>query len=265
MSSSNDPTNNLFYAAPIGADGDETRQRSDEMLNGVIKPAARELRLSGIRADEIAQSGKIGNQVVKHLVFAKLVVTDLTGLNANVCYEMAIRDSFQKPQILIAEKGTSLPFDLYDQRTIFVDSTSIVDANACRDSIIDQGKAFLEQDAPVENLITTTAGIATLAASDRPVDRTLGDILEQLQDLSDSQMSLIAMTRRSGFGTIGPHVSRDLDVLLEFLNEIDDATEVNEHQLEVGKRVVSYLLRRAGYGAVHPWNRRQDSERESVD
>lgn len=50
-----------------------------------------------------------------------LVIADLTGHNANVIYEVAIRHCFNKPIISLIDQKEKVPFDFFDERVIHFD------------------------------------------------------------------------------------------------------------------------------------------------
>lgn len=115
-------TQEIFVASPIGADGSDIRLRSDKLLKHVIEPVVASLGLelsSIVRADKIGEPGRITTQIVKRLVESAVVIADLTDSNANVMYEVGIRQAMLKPLVLLSEKNQRLPFDLTDMRTIF--------------------------------------------------------------------------------------------------------------------------------------------------
>lgn len=65
-------------------------------------------------------SGSITSEIVKSLAGADIVVADITGRNANVFLELGIRYTLRnKLTILIAQHGTTPPFDVNQYRTVF--------------------------------------------------------------------------------------------------------------------------------------------------
>lgn len=109
-----------FIITPIGEFNSEIFRKAKGVIDSAIKPV---LRLHGFvdikPAYEIIESGMIGNQIIDRIVNDDLVVANLTGNNPNVMYELAIRHATAKPVIHICEKGTILPFDIKDNRTVF--------------------------------------------------------------------------------------------------------------------------------------------------
>lgn len=108
-----------FLITPIGEDNSLIRKKVDGLIDTIIKPIVEEMGYELIVPHKISISGSVTNQIINEIVYDDLVITNLTGLNPNVMYELAIRHSIKKPIICIAENDTKLPFDIKDNRVIF--------------------------------------------------------------------------------------------------------------------------------------------------
>ena len=110
-----------FVVTPIGGKDTSIRRHIEGIIDHAIIPA-----LEGKYEVEVAhrkyEIGSINNRIINSIYAADLVVANLTTLNPNVMFELAIRYSFGKPAIVIAEQGTQLPFDIIDENTIFYEN-----------------------------------------------------------------------------------------------------------------------------------------------
>ena len=95
-----------------------------------------------LRADKISDPGVIASQVIEHILNDDLVVADLTGYNANVLYELAIRHAVRKPVIQIIGIADDIPFDLSPNRIIKFSDKDLESADNCKKEIIDQVRAM---------------------------------------------------------------------------------------------------------------------------
>jgi len=238
-----------FFIAPIGADGSPERERSDGVLEFIVGAAARELGLTAVRADQIAEPGQITLQVIDHILGARTAVADLTGLNANVFYELGVRHTARLPTALIAEKGCNLPFDIAQMRTIFFESTNLRSADQCRRDIVAQLGQALHGGA-VDSPIATSVDVRALAGGS-VVERNVAEIVTSVEEIAKSQRVLIQRLDR----TIRTRKDEDLeDPLRAIINRYETlrnlAIEQDDSKI---KRAVEnlgaplmYLARRYG-------------------
>ncbi len=110
-----------FVIAPIGEPESIIRRHSDQVLRHIIRPAVELRDYYAVRADEIAEPGVITSQIMQRVIGDDLVVADLTGLNPNVLYELAVRHAILKPFVQIITQGETIPFDVSGLRTVFFD------------------------------------------------------------------------------------------------------------------------------------------------
>ena len=173
-----------FVICPIGDEGTDTRNRSDEVFRYVIQPVALENGYDAIRADHIDKPGSITTQIIEQILTAPLVIADLTGQNPNVFYELALRHAIRKPVVQIIQKGERLPFDVATQRTIELDHKSLGSAEEAKRRLDIQIKEVQKDPSQVDSPLAAGLQILDLQQSTKPIDKTLAEILLRLEELN---------------------------------------------------------------------------------
>jgi hypothetical protein len=137
-----------FVISRIGPDGSDLRKDADKVLKHVITKAL-DKRYRVERADDIAKPGLITAQIVECLLTAPLVVADLTGGNANVYYELAIRHAANKPVIHIIALGEDAPFDVKDMRFVRYDLKDPDSIDKAQEEIREQADGIEKGGKPI--------------------------------------------------------------------------------------------------------------------
>ena len=93
----------------------ETGKKYDlnKTYSNIIKPAAEAAGFQCVRGDEIVESGLIDKSMYTMLVYADLVIADISTYNPNALYELGVRHA-AKPflTIIMKEEEGSIAFDL---------------------------------------------------------------------------------------------------------------------------------------------------------
>jgi tetratricopeptide (TPR) repeat protein len=125
------------------------------------------------RADEIAEPGRITDQIIEAIKRADFVVADLTGNNPNVMYELGYAQALGKPTILLNQAVDKTPFDTKDLRQIVYDRTRLVKDCAPRlvtaiDAVVRDGSLLetSEQSSPAVH-VEGEAGDSPVVESDQ--------------------------------------------------------------------------------------------------
>ncbi|QDU58822.1 hypothetical protein [Aeoliella mucimassa] len=95
----------------------------NEVYSEVIQRVCEEEGISVLRIDEQSGPGLIIADISRAIRESRLIIADISPQNPNVFYEVGYAHALNKPTILMAEKGTTLPFDVSAFRTLFYDNS----------------------------------------------------------------------------------------------------------------------------------------------
>lgn len=94
----------------------------------LIGPACRQAGFEPVRADDVQKTNVIVIDILRRILEADLVLCDMSAKNANVMYELGIRQAFSKPVVLIKDSITERVFDVQSLRTYDYDPSLRIDS-----------------------------------------------------------------------------------------------------------------------------------------
>lgn len=159
-----------------------------------------------VRADQIDDEGLITNQIIEHLLEDDLVIADLTGLNPNVFYEVAVRHAARKPIVHLITQGQEIPFDVANMRAVPYALHDPDVLEEAQDDLRRKVRAIEESDfEAAPNPVSAAHDVWLLRESEQPDVRQAGDLLASLNELRDEVRALsrriegpTPSTRKSG-------------------------------------------------------------------
>lgn len=89
-----------------------------KVYNTLLKPPLETKGFQVRRADSLSNHRSILQDIVEGIAEADLVIADMTGLNANVSYELGMAHALGKRTVIITQDISTLPFDLKVYRAI---------------------------------------------------------------------------------------------------------------------------------------------------
>jgi nucleoside 2-deoxyribosyltransferase len=113
----------------------------------MIKGCCSRASLDCSRADEITQTGRITEQIVRAISNADIVIADITRANPNVLWELGFADGLGRT-VIVLNQGASSPFDLHDLRQIRYKSASLNPASRQLSQFLRSAIEELRQVAP---------------------------------------------------------------------------------------------------------------------
>lgn len=171
---------------PIGASGSDERALADDLMRYIIEPCPALTELGydpPVRADQLSEPGRITSQIIKLILSADLVISDLTGNNANVYYELSLRHALGKPVIHMSlDKAENVSFDIRDNRTIF-SSMHARSVEAAVKELDAQVRKIHQPGYRPANPILETLGIVALEKQDGGEGAALAAVLQAIERL----------------------------------------------------------------------------------
>jgi hypothetical protein len=178
-----------FVVSPFGATADQQR-RSKQVLRHLVQKAIGD-RYRVVRADEIDDEGLITNQIIEHLIEDELVVADLTDLNPNVFYEVAVRHAARKPIVHLITEGQEIPFDVSNMRAISYALDDPDTLQVAREELERKVEAIESNGwQAAANPISAARDVWLLQESEQPEVRKAGDLLASIGELRDEVRAL---------------------------------------------------------------------------
>jgi hypothetical protein len=182
-----------FIITPIGEPNSEINLKAFGLINAVMRPVLKDHGYEPLSASDISNAGSINKQILKHIYEDELVICNLTGLNPNVMYELAVRHAVRKPLIIMAEKGTKLPFDVVDQRCVFYDDT-LSGVEGAKKSLNDFVSSAIGSDDTISNPIYDSINEASILK--QAVENQSPDvyIIKRIDKLESTISTLLKLT-----------------------------------------------------------------------
>ncbi|MDR5045548.1 hypothetical protein FNE59_07595 [Bacillus thuringiensis] len=182
-----------FIITPIGDDQSDIRRAADGVIDAVITPELLKIGFSeeNIKvAHRMANPGSINQQVIECILESDLAIANLTTLNPNVMYELAIRHAVRKPVIQLIQKGTKkLPFDIIEERTIFYedDMSGVMELSKDLGAMLPFALEDKEPDNPIYRVAKQKEIMKKITTNEEPMQY----IIEQMNSIQ-SQVSKLA-------------------------------------------------------------------------
>lgn len=210
-----------FFITPIGAPESAERRRADQIQRHILTETLGP-KFKIVRADGLPHPGSITHQIIELLYKADLVVADLTGSNANVAYELAIRHAFNKVSIHLADKADALPFDLKDERTVVFDLNDIDSIEECKSELQKLVKVIVGGKVPYHSPVFRTLGLIASTAEER----------EGFLDKMASQIDSIATDVSTLETTLTLSDIDEIDSIKETVNSVEKGQAILERLLD---------------------------------
>ncbi len=219
--------NDCFVIMPISDVDGYDKGHFFRVYEDIVKPAVGQTEFVAARADEVKETNFIHLDILKKLIDAPIAICDLSSRNPNVLFELGVRQAFDKPVVLIQEKGTPKIFDIGPLRYLEYDKGmkyhDVLKTQAELTDAIIATKAAEGQQGNINSIVrlmalSNPATIPTLEGDNKEAFAI--DVLQaQLNDMRKMlEVSMLESRRGSSKGSISSieyeRISGKLDKLI---------------------------------------------------
>lgn len=237
-----------FIITPIGGDNTEIRRHADGIITQVIEPILKEeFKFTEVNASHtIFTPGSINDRIINEIYDADLVVANLTYLNPNVMYEVAVRHAVGKPiiHIVCEEINSNIPFDIKDYRTIFYknDISGTGELKKKFSSMVQEiDYSSSKKDNPIYNAlgrrqIENIINLEATGDKDKIIISFMKEILDKIDRISDSNNyrsmnSVIDLRKKyepyAGFNTMGQGYSLVMNIPMKKIDKFSELSTLH--------------------------------------
>lgn len=254
----NDPSKECFVIMPF-SDGDSYEKgHFRAVFEDIIKPAVEASGYVPMRADDVQQTNLIHLDILKRLLDAPICICDMSSRNPNVLFELGIRQAFDKPVVLIQEKGTPKIFDISMLRILeYSKEMKYRDVKAVQQDLTEAITATInvEEDSSNVNSIIKLLSLSVPASipkldkanrEDLTLDMISSQILELTKKIEMSSFDSKRILGQRGMAAVEfERLSRRIDSLeIELNNEGPSSSlfrmaESLDEEIMMARRLVS--------------------------
>jgi hypothetical protein len=179
-----------FVIMPIADHPDYEKDHFNRVYEYLIKPACINAGYQPYRADDSKASHMIMFDILKKIMDCDMAICDLSSKNANVFYELGLRQAFNKKTILITDGRDKAPFDISGFR--YVPYTPSLRVDSVEREISSISEMLLETEAAPDDDVNSIVKLLKIKpAHVEPVELNssesmLFNLITKLQDKIDA-------------------------------------------------------------------------------
>lgn len=179
-----------FVIMPIADHPEYEKDHFNRVYEYLIKPACIKAGYQPYRADDSKASHMIMFDILKKIMDCDMAICDLSSKNANVFYELGLRQAFNKKTILITDGRDKAPFDISGFR--YVPYTPSLRVDSVEREISSISEMLIETEAAPEDDVNSIVKLLKIKpAHVEPVELNssesmLFNLITKLQDKIDA-------------------------------------------------------------------------------